>query len=162
MTTYPRPSYPSPHNFLALASIIVIVCSIINLTSMAIGIPAVIFSILVCTLYVCLCVLMWVHILLYTYVCTHILVHVYMHCTYMHMQATNSASSGNWNVSRKYGSVSLYLSLGTMIYTLIIALVLLGVSMGLAYRDRCHYHGNSTFSTIIVSIILLSNLVVAP
>ena len=85
---------------------------------------------------------------------------------HMHMQATNSAHSGNWNTSRKYGSASLYLSLGTMIYTLTVALVLLGVSMGLSYRDQCYYHGNRggemevRFSAIIVSI--LSNLVVAP
>ena len=65
----------------------------------------------------------------------------------MHMQATTSANSGRWNASRKYGSVSLYLVLGTVIYTLTLALLALGLAMGFAYRDQCYYRGPSRYNS---------------
>ena len=78
----------------------------------------------------------------------------------MHMQATTSVKSGRWNSSKKYGTLSLYLVLGTVIYTLTLALVALGVTMGLAYRS-CNYRAPgryggdySTFPATIISLLL--------
>ena len=78
----------------------------------------------------------------------------------MHMQATTNANSGRWNASRRYGSLSLYLVLATVIYTLTLALVALGLAMGFAYRD-CHYSGPgryrdhySAFPAIIIPLLI--------
>ena len=47
ITAYPRPSYVSPHSYLALTIVTLIICALLNLTSLALGIPAMIMSILV-------------------------------------------------------------------------------------------------------------------
>ena len=41
------PSHPSPHDFLMLSLVTTIICGILNLISLAFGIPAIIFAILV-------------------------------------------------------------------------------------------------------------------
>ena len=47
IAAYPRPSYVSPHSYLALTIVTLIICALLNLTSLALGIPAMIMSILV-------------------------------------------------------------------------------------------------------------------
>ena len=49
-----QPGYPGPSDFLILALVTLIVCGLLNLTSLFMGIPAVIFAALVCLcVYVC-------------------------------------------------------------------------------------------------------------
>ena len=44
---YSRQLYPAPHSFLPLVIISVFICTMMNFTSLAIGIPALVWSILV-------------------------------------------------------------------------------------------------------------------
>ena len=46
ITAYPRPSYASPHSYLALTIVTLIICLLLNITSLALGIPAITLSIL--------------------------------------------------------------------------------------------------------------------
>ena len=55
VSAYPRPSYPPPHNYIALAVIVTVICCLLNLTSLAIGIPAIVMGVMVTGL--CVCVL---------------------------------------------------------------------------------------------------------
>ena len=41
------PNFPGPHDFLVLSVMTTIICGILNLVSLAIGIPAIIFAALV-------------------------------------------------------------------------------------------------------------------
>ena len=45
VTAYERPPYPAPHSFLALVVFTLIICLVLNITSLVIGIPALIFSV---------------------------------------------------------------------------------------------------------------------
>ena len=47
ITTYPRPSYASPHSYLILVLTTMTICSVLNITSLAFGIPALILSTMV-------------------------------------------------------------------------------------------------------------------
>ena len=43
----PPPNYDAPHDFLALALVTTIICAILNLISLAFGIPAIVLSVMV-------------------------------------------------------------------------------------------------------------------
>ena len=43
----PRPDHPAPHDFLMLALVTTIICGILNLLSLAFGIPAIILAAMV-------------------------------------------------------------------------------------------------------------------
>lgn len=45
--TYPRPPYAPPHSYQTLVMITLVLCLILNFTSLAFGIPALVFSTLV-------------------------------------------------------------------------------------------------------------------
>ena len=47
MAVAPSPDYPAPHDFLMLAMVTTIICGILNLVSLAFGIPAIIFAVVV-------------------------------------------------------------------------------------------------------------------
>ena len=42
-----KPNYPGPHDFLILSIIVLAICSLLNITSLVFGIPALVFAILV-------------------------------------------------------------------------------------------------------------------
>ena len=44
-TAYQRSPHPPPHSFLVLAFFSLIICALLNFTSLAIGIPALVFSV---------------------------------------------------------------------------------------------------------------------
>ena len=44
----PPPNYDAPHDFLMLALVTTIICGILNLLSLAFGIPAIVLAALVC------------------------------------------------------------------------------------------------------------------
>ena len=43
----PRPDYPGPHNFIAFVMIVTVLCGILNMLSLAFGIPAMICALMV-------------------------------------------------------------------------------------------------------------------
>jgi hypothetical protein len=47
MVSQPLPSYDAPHDFLMLAMVATIICGMLNLLSLAFGIPAIVLSALV-------------------------------------------------------------------------------------------------------------------
>ena len=53
----PPPDHPAPHDFFMLALVTTIICGILNLLSLAFGIPATVFAALVCNCYYLLCIL---------------------------------------------------------------------------------------------------------
>ena len=54
----PPPNFDAPHDFLALALVTTIICAILNLISLAFGIPAIILSVMV-SLYMHACMHNW-------------------------------------------------------------------------------------------------------
>ena len=52
----PPPDRPAPHDFFMLALVTTIICAILNLLSLAFGIPATVLAALVCNYYL-LCIL---------------------------------------------------------------------------------------------------------
>ena len=48
MVVAPPSDRPAPHDFLMLALVMTIICGILNLLSLAFGIPAIVFAALVC------------------------------------------------------------------------------------------------------------------
>ena len=48
MAAAPPPDHPAPHDFLMLALVTTIICGILNLLSLAFGIPAIVLAALVC------------------------------------------------------------------------------------------------------------------
>ena len=47
MIAVPPPDHPAPHDFLILALVTTIICGILNLVSLAFGIPAIILAVMV-------------------------------------------------------------------------------------------------------------------
>ena len=47
MVAAPPPAYPAPHDFFMLAMVTTIICGILNVISLAFGIPAIILAIMV-------------------------------------------------------------------------------------------------------------------
>ena len=43
----PRPDYPGPHNFIVFVMIVTVLCGILNILSLAFGIPAMICALMV-------------------------------------------------------------------------------------------------------------------
>ena len=48
MVIAPPPDHSAPHDFFMLTLVTTIICAIFNLLSLALGIPAIIFAVLVC------------------------------------------------------------------------------------------------------------------
>ena len=47
MAGYPKPDYPAPHSFIALVVTVTIICGLLDLLSLAFGIPAIICALIV-------------------------------------------------------------------------------------------------------------------
>ena len=52
MVAAPPPSYDAPHDFFMLAMVTTIICGILNLVSLAFGIPAIVLSAMVTSVYI--------------------------------------------------------------------------------------------------------------
>ena len=114
ITAYERPPHPAPHNFLALVVFTLIICLVLNITSLALGLPALIFSIFVSPVGISPSTVS------YLFPC---------HCS----QSIHA-------VEKSYGKIALCLSIANCSYVLGAGLLAMGLTMGLAYRSYYYYY----------------------
>lgn len=106
----PLSSHSGPHDFLMLSLVTTIICAILNLISLAFGIPAIIFAIMVG------------------------LIIAYVGCTVI-QYATQSVRAKNtyfkdYPRAKKYARNALILTVLNIIFTLCMVLLILGLTVG--------------------------------
>lgn len=71
-------------------------------------------------------------------------------------QAVKSVSDKKWKYAKKFGNFALYLSISNLVYTLTIAVFILGLIMGLAYKTCDYYYDahNKEYCECVLATIL--------
>ena len=121
ITAYERPPHPAPHSFLALVVFTLIICLVLNITSLALGLPALIFSIFV------------------SLVCISPSTVSYLFPCHF-SQSIHAVEKKQWKAASSYGKIALYLSIANWSYVLGAGLLAMGLTMGLAYRSYYYYY----------------------
>ena len=122
-TTQKPPFYPGPHNFLMLSIITTIICGILNLVSLAFGIPSIVLASLVrCS----------------TLTTSHKTIFISHFPLYIIKlsQGMSAKNSGNYPKAKKYGNHALILVICNVIFTLSLTLLVIGSVTAYADRDR--------------------------
>ena len=99
-----------PNDYLAVTLVLVIICAILNITSLFLGIPALIFSITVSGL---------------------TLANFNNHSIFACTQAYNAKGTGKYMQAKTYGNVAMGLNIANIVYTLVVDALVIGLTIGL-------------------------------
>ena len=123
MVVAPPPGHPAPHDFLMLAMVTTIICGILNLLSLAFGIPAIVLAALVYKL-----VIRWS-----------------WHCynsSSLCIQSMSAKNSKNYPQAKRHGRNALILTILNIIFTMFLCLLIIGLITGFHCVDYNSYYYN--------------------
>jgi hypothetical protein len=130
---YPEPPHPSPHSYLAMVLFTLAFCLFWNITSVAFGIPALIFSVKVSKKSMQLFVGISNPWQLEPLggspgKCSHYcLSFCFLHLT---LQSISASTNNKWKKAERYGQLALFFTMATWGYVGLTALVILGAVLG--------------------------------
>ena len=124
ITAFERPPYPAPHSFLVLVVFTLIICMVLDIFSLVLGIPALVFSLSV------------------SVICNYDIA-PFMHCRILFLplsQSVHAVEKKQWKAAKSYGKIALYLSIANWIYVLGAALLAMGLTMGFLSKYVYYYY----------------------
>ncbi len=143
-----KPPYPGPSDYLILSLVTMIMCGALNITSLLIGIPGLVFSGLVSAFvvnaHVHTIIVLKSHSYAFNTICTNLvtfIIIIILPMTYYYIQSNHHCRvNKNYHKVKRYSNYALGLAIANIMYTFLLCIILIGVGVGVS-KITLHGYG---------------------